>query len=206
MTGTPSCPSLSFKVVDVCLAPLSNLRMIGLPATPQNTLTHHLVTLSYSHTIVAKWTQTAYSHAYTHIHLCQNEHTPLRQIWHPPPVVTFLQPPPPSMGAIPVTVGCVRCGKSAKKLSSFPSKLGGVVVCCCANVLRGSLLMPTHGEAQQGSSRRGLEYSAGSPHVSVCSVQVTGHASWMLQFVLIIFTFSEIILHFHKTFKTKTQT
>lgn len=116
MTGTSLC--LSSR-----MASLSMLRMIGHPATPQNTLTHHSVTLSYSHTIVAKWTQTAYSHSYTHIHLCQNEHTPLGQIWHPPPVVTSLQPPPPSMGAIPVTVGCVRCVKVLKSCRLFPVNL-----------------------------------------------------------------------------------
>lgn len=117
--------------------------------------THHSVTLSVIHAPLWQHEHTLFIHTHTSPRLNthpsfthMNRHT-LWQIWHPPPVVTFLQPLPPSMGAIPVTVGCARYGKSAKKPPSLPSKLGVVVVCCCANVLRGSLPTLAHGEVQQ---------------------------------------------------------
>lgn len=79
------------------------------------------LTLSYSHTIVATRTHTVHSHPCFTIAQYTHEQTPLWQIWHPPPVVTFLHPPPLSIkGAIPVAMGCARCGKVLKSRRLFP--------------------------------------------------------------------------------------
>lgn len=177
--------------------------------TRTHTHTHSSLTLSYSHTIVARRTHTVHSHScitkaeHTHTH----EQTPLWQIWHPPPVVTFLQPPPPSiMGAIPVTGGCARCRKVLKSCRVFPvnllSLLYVVVQMFWGEVCRRRRM------ARYNSSKRLAAGGAGTRHGKRrrVSLQVTGHVSRNLRFVLITFTFTEIVPHFHKTRRTLTQT
>lgn len=145
-------------MVAVCLDTERMLRMIRLSATPQNshtqTHTHHSVTLSYSHTIVATRTHTVHSHSY----FTKAEHTPFIHTHEQTHTLTDLTPttrryiftaPSSLHGCYSRHRGVCEILQSAKKPPSLPSKLGVVVVCCCANVLRGSLPTLARGEVQQ---------------------------------------------------------
>lgn len=137
------------------------------------------LTLSYSHTTVATWTHTVHSHPFFTIAQYTHEQTPLRQIWHPPPVVTFLHLPSSlSHGRHSRRHGVCEMPQSAKKPPSLPSKLGMVVVCCCANVLRGSL--QTAPVARYNSTERAAAGGVGKGDASACGPQVAPPTSYSL--------------------------
>ncbi len=179
--------------------------------THTHTHTHSSVTLSYSHTVVPKQMYTVHSHSSlrlnTHPLLSHtHEHTPPWQIWHSPPAVTVLQPPPPSVGAIPVTVGCARCGEVLKSRRLFPVNLLPLLY-VVVQMFWGEVCRRWR-VAMYNSSQRAVVGGAGRRRrkARLVILQVTGHASHMLHFVLITFTYSKSVPHFHKTLKTLTQT
>lgn len=149
--------SRSSNMVAACLAAASTLRMIRLSATPQHTHTHTLLSYSYSHTIVATRTHTVHSHScitksahtpFIHTHTHTRINTTLTDLT--PTTRCYIFTAPSSLhGCYSRHRGVCEMRQSAKKPPSLPSKLGVVVVCCCANVLRGSLPTPAHGEVQQ---------------------------------------------------------
>lgn len=167
------------------MVPHSEHAQIRLSTTPHSTHTAHL--LCYSHTIVARWTHTVHSHSC--ITKAEHTHTRRWQIWHPPPVITFLQPPPPSiMGAIPVTVGCSRCRKVLKSRRLFAVNLQSLLY-VVVQMFWGEVCWRRH-VVRYNSSERAAAGGAGTCRGKrrCVSLQVTGHASRKLQFVLITFT------------------
>ena len=97
---------------------------------------------------------------------------------------------PPSMGAIPVTVGCARYGKVLKSCRLFPVNLVlllfVVVQMFWEEVCRRRRLV-RYNSSQRGSG--GRSWNAPQGHWERVGVQVAGHASRFFHFVLIAFTF-----------------
>lgn len=135
--------------------------------THTRTQLHTQLSYSVIHTPLWQHEHTLFIHTHTSPKL--NTHTPLWQIWHPPPVVTFLQPPPPSMGAIPVTVGCARCGKVLKSRRLFPVNLVSLL-CKCFEEKFADMV-------RHNSSQRAAVGGAGTRRRKPETCQSTGHRS-----------------------------
>lgn len=130
------------------LTALSTLRLIRLPATPPNTHTHTHSAQLFTHHCGNTNTHCSFTliHHQSWTHTRTN--TTLTDLT--PTTRCYIFTAPSSLhGCYSRHRGVCEMRQSAKKPPSLPSKLGVVVVCCCANVLRGSLPTTARGEVQQ---------------------------------------------------------
>lgn len=116
---------------------------------PQHLAAHTRLTYSVIHTPLWQDEHTLFIHTRVSLELNTHTHTPLTDLTPTTRYYIFAAPSSLHHGCYSRHRGVFEMPQSAKKPPSLRSKLAVIVVCCCANVLRGSLLTAARGEVQQ---------------------------------------------------------